>query len=655
MPLTPTTQPLPPDDRAIADALAHAELCALLAACAHITGDLNVLVPELRPDPMKMREPQCGYTASEQQRAQEVILDALRRFRDERGCVAARPTTEQLHHIMSYAVGEEVSERYLPLLLEELALDGDALRAPQWNQADISPDRPFHVVIVGAGMSGIAAAHRLRQAGVSIAVFEKNTDVGGTWLENSYPGCRVDIQNHMYSYSFAQKHDWPYYFSPRPVLQQYFRECAEDFGLMPMIEFSTEVISSEWDDIEQRWHVTVEDAVGGRRVVHANVLVSAVGQLNRPRFPDITGRESFAGPSFHSARWDHAVDLTGKKVAVIGTGASACQFVPIVGAQASELRVFQRTAPWLIPAERYRQSVEDGFQWLLGHVPFYAEWYRFWMFWRGAEGMLPAATVDPDYPPTERAVSMMNEFMREMLLEWTNALTEGDDELRRQLTPDYPPLSKRFVVDDGSWVATLRQPHVSLISTPIREIEPEGVRTTDGELWQPDVIIYGTGFQASRFLTPMTVVGRDGIDLHEQWAGDARAYLGMVIPNFPNFFCLYGPNTNIVVNGSIIYFSECEVHYLTECIRALLDTGLGSLEPRTDVHDAYNERIDAANRLRTWGFSGVNSWYKNEFGRTAQNWPFSVLEFWEQTRVPEMDDYLTTAMASPDVRGVTTP
>jgi 4-hydroxyacetophenone monooxygenase len=377
----------------------------------------------------------------------------------------------------------------------------------------------------------------------------------------------------------------------------------------------------------------------GSSTITANAVICAVGQLNRPNHPAIAGRDTFAGASFHSAEWNHDVDLTGKRVAVIGTGASSCQFVPIVAEQAASLTVFQRTAPWLIPAERYHQPVAEGFQQLLGTVPYYAEWYRFWMFWRGAEGMLPAATVDPEYPPTERAVSATNEMFRDLLSAWTAALTEGDDTLRAQLTPDYPPLAKRFVVDDGSWVRALRRPNVSLVTDPIERIDERGVRTAGGGGADVDVVIYATGFQASRFLTPMRVIGRDGADLHERWNGDARAYLGVAAPGFPNFWMLYGPNTNIVVNGSIIYFSECEVHYVLQMIRTLLADGHAALDCRAEVHDVYNERIDAANRLRTWGFSSVSAWYKNEHGRSAQNWPFSVLEFWEQTRQVDITDY----------------
>jgi 4-hydroxyacetophenone monooxygenase len=627
-----------PDDEPLATMVADAELPALLAAVAHITGDHTVLRPELRPDPLRAREPQGGYSSEQQQVAREAILQGLRRFRDAQRGVPATPAAGQLQDIMDFLAGVQVSHRYVPLLLEELAIDGD-LRAPQWRHDDIAPDRTFRVVVIGAGMSGIAASHRLQQAGIDHVVLEKNDDVGGTWLENSYPGCRVDVQNHMYSYSFAQKPDWPYYFSPRDVLREYFHQCAERFGVLPRVRFGTEVQRCSWDDTSGMWQVVARDRHGHETTLSAHAVISAVGQLNRPKLPDIAGRDSFAGIAFHSAEWDHSVDLRGKRVAIIGSGASACQFVPPVAEQAGELRVYQRTPPWLIPAERYHQPVAAGFRELLTHVPFYAEWYRFWLFWRGAEGMLPAATVDPEYPPTERAVSAANEQFRQLLSMWMHALTEGDQALRDQLTPHHPPLSKRFVVDDGSWVMALRRPNVQLITSPIDRIVAEGIRTADGEVFDADVIIYGTGFQASRFLTPMQVTGREGVDLHEQWGGDARAYLGIVAPGFPNFFFLYGPNTNIVVNGSIIYFSECEVHYVLEYIRTLLAENLTALDCRTDVHDAYNERIDAANQLRTWGFSAVSAWYKNDFGRTAQNWPFSVLEYWEQTRRVDIDDY----------------
>ncbi len=638
-------QPLPAEDAQIEAALEQAELSVLLGAVAHITGDLSFLRPELRPDPTKLREPNSGYTAEQAALARELCLDGLRRYRDEMGGVAARPSPDDVLTIMRFASGSDIGERYVPLLNEELAIDGDELRAPHWTKAAVAPDRPFRVVVIGAGMSGIAAAHRLDQAGVDFEVFDKNDNVGGTWLENSYPGCRVDIQNHMYSYSFAQRNDWPRYFSSREILAEYFRDCAERFGLLDRINLRSEVRSATWDDVTQLWTVVV-DTPEGRRTVEANAVISAVGQLNRPRYPNIAGFGEFAGPAFHTARWDHDVDLSGKRVAIIGTGASACQVIPAIAATVADLTVFQRTAPWQLPAPNYSQDVAPGLQWLFGHVPFYAQWYRCWLFWRGAESMMPLAIVDPEFPPTEVSVSAANAEIRELLMMWLQVMTDGDPELFAKVTPNYPPFSKRFIVDDGALLMAYRQPNVHLDTNRIERIEPTGVRTSDGVLHEVDVLIYGTGFQASDFLMPMQVVGRNGVELHDRWQGDARAYIGITIPDFPNLFCLYGPNTNIVVNGSIIYYSECEVHYVVDCLRLLLQQGHGSFDVRSDVHDEYNDRIDAANRLRTWGFSKVSSWYKNATGRTAQNWPFSVLEFYELTREVNPDDYRLDPMAS---------
>jgi 4-hydroxyacetophenone monooxygenase len=229
--------------------------------------------------------------------------------------------------------------------------------------------------------------------------------------------------------------------------------------------------------------------------------------------------------------------------------------------------------------------------------------------------------------------------MRQMLTGYLQAQFGSRPDLLEQVVPQYAPFSKRFILDNGAWGTTLLRDDVHLVTDKIAEVTPKGVRTVDGTEHEVDVIIYGTGFKASDFLMPMKVVGRNGTDLHEHWAGDARAYLGIVLPGFPNFFMLYGPNTNIVVNGSIIYFSECEVHYVVGCVRKLLETGAAAIDPKPEVHDAYNEKIDAENLKMAWGVSSVSTWYKNATGRTAQNWPFSLLEYWQQTREPDLADY----------------
>jgi 4-hydroxyacetophenone monooxygenase len=639
MPFEHETLPIPDDDDAIRAALRFAEVPALLPALAYATGDLSLLRPHLRPDPNRMLEPDAGISEEQKAEAYDLAFEALVKIRDAGGRLAPPPDGDALRSMLEFAVGGAEMDQYLQLFREELAVGGEDLRAPDWRKDDLAPDRDFCVGIIGAGMSGIVAAYRLAQAGVPYVIIEKNDDVGGTWLENTYPGCRVDVPNHFYSYSFAQKDDWPQHFSSQDVLLDYFRTCADDLGIRPHIRFRTEVMSASFDDDRALWTLALRNADGHEETLDVNAIVCAVGQLNRPSWPAIAGRDRFEGASFHSALWDHSVDLAGKRVGVIGTGASAVQFIPVIAEQVADLVVFQRTAPWLVPTPDYHQEVASEVRFLLRHVPAYAHWYRFWLFWRNAEGMLPLVAVDPEWQPSDRSVSPLNEMLRMLLQGYLDAEFADRPDLLAKVTPDYPPAAKRVIRDNGIWARTLKRDNVHLVTEKISEITPKGVMTADGVEHEFDVLIYGTGFQASKFLTPMKVVGRGGADLHERWDGNARAHLGIVVPKFPNLFLLYGPNTNIVINGSIIYFSECEVHYLVECIRLLFEREKRALDCREDAHDAYNVKIDEGNELRAWGASSVNTWYRNEKGRIAQNWPFSLLDYWEQTREPDPSEY----------------
>jgi 4-hydroxyacetophenone monooxygenase len=632
-------EPLTESDDEIRAAIAEAEVPPLLPALAYLTGDLSLLRDNLQPDPMLIGMPQGGLTDEQLAEARELALRALVEYRDN-GCrPAPLPPDDVLLRVMEFAVGGADMAAYLPLLEEELAYRGEDRRAPTWRKAEVAPEVDFRVVIVGAGMSGLLAGHRLKQAGIDFVIVDKNDDVGGTWFENSYPGCRVDNPNHNYSYSFAQRHDWPLHFSTQDVLLDYFRQCVDTFGLRDSVRFRTEVLAATWSEDDARWTVRVRTPDGVEEILEANALISAVGQLNRPSFPDIAGRESFAGPTFHSAEWNHDLDLTGKRVAVIGTGASAVQFIPEIAPVVGELLVFQRTPPWFGPTPDYHEAVSSGLQWMYAHVPSYSEWNRFWIFWRMGDAVLPGVTVDPEWDTSSGSVGPMNEMVRLMLSEYINTEFADRPDLLAKVMPTYPPGAKRMLRDNGVWANALKRDHVLLITDGIREITPEGVVTVDGREHAVDVIIYGTGFQASKFLTPMKITGRNGADLHEQWDGDARAYLGITLPGFPNLFCLYGPNTNIVINGSIVYFSECEVRYVLGCLELLLAGGHRALDVRKDVHDAFNERVDAGNKRMAWGWADVHSWYKNEHGRVAQNWPFTLLEYWQLTHRPEPDDY----------------
>jgi len=624
-------------------ALAEASLPPLLPALAHLTGDLGVLRPELRPDTTSMVGDPTGFLGGEAaaQQARELALSVLASYRDA-GCPAPKtPSDDFLRAILRWISPEADVEPYLPLVKEELSVGDADLRAPSWKKDRLAPGREFRVAIIGAGMSGLLAAHRLQQAGVPCVMLEKNAEVGGTWYENSYPGCRVDVANSFFSYSFAQRSDWPNHYSTQPALLSYFRECAERFELRKLIRFETEVLQAAWQEDHSLWRIRVRKRDGSEDVLEANALISAVGQLNQPKLPDIAGMQKFAGPSWHSARWNHGVELRGKRVAVIGTGATAAQFVPVIAEQVARLDIYQRTPNWLLPAPDYHAEIPAGQRWLFSHVPHAGHWHRFWLFWRTGDGMfLPRVRVDKRWTGHEDSVSAGNEELRALLAQALRDQLADRPDLIPKVVPSYPPASKRILVDNGVWCQALKRPNVNLITDGIREITESGVIARDGTERAADVIIYATGFKASQFLTPMRVVGRGGADLHKQWDGNARAYLGLVAPNFPNFFFMYGPNTNIVVNGSIIYFSECEMHYITNAIRLLLESGKRALDCKPDVHDRYNAWIDQGNLEMAWGVSSVNSWYKSASGRVAQNWPFTLLEYWQQTRSVNAADYV---------------
>jgi 4-hydroxyacetophenone monooxygenase len=524
---------------------------------------------------------------------------------------------------------------------EELGLAGEDVKHPHWDTEKLSAARSkMRVVVIGAGMSGILSAIRLKQAGIAFDVIEKNPDVGGTWLENTYPGCRVDNPNHMYSFSFEPNHDWPYHYSTQDVLLGYFQRTADKYGLRKNIRFETHVLETRFDEKSSKWHVKIRDKAGKEETLVADAVISAVGQLNQPKLPDIKGVGSFKGPTFHSAQWAHDVNLKGKRVNVIGTGASAFQFVPEIAPDVKELKVFQRTPPWLGPTPDYHDKVGEGKKWLLEHVPMYDKWYRFWLFWMLTDGIYEFVKTDPTYNGPPGAVSPTNALLREMLTAAIKPQTDDAPELLPKIIPEYPFGGKRSLRDNGKWVEALKRPNVDLVTEPIEEINATGVKTKDGRQCDSDVLIYGTGFHASNFLRTFKVYGRGGVELHDKWNGDARAYLGMTVPGFPNFFIIYGPNTNIVVNGSIIFFSECSVRYIMGCLRLLAETGSATLEPKEKVHDSFNEKVDEANKMMAWGAPQVTSWYKNATGRVSQNWPFPLVDYWKATLKPNPNDFI---------------
>lgn len=632
-------QPFTTSDEDIATALLDVSIPTLMLSLVHMSGDPELIRGALRPAGLFLNEVQ-GYMSEEDKAAvRKIAVEVIGDYRD-RGCPEPEPiSAELLKEMMEWLVCEPVPDEYVPMLLEEMELDGTDLRAAPTSKPSARDD--FPVIVIGCGESGLLAGIRLKEAGIPFTIVEKNAGPGGTWYQNTYPGARVDVGNHFYCYSFEPTDQWTHFFAEQPELQAYFQRVMDKYGVGPHVRWETEVTDATWDDAGATWTVRTRAADGTVESLEARAVISAVGQLDRPHIPAIAGREDFRGNAFHSAQWDHSVDLHDKRVAMIGAGASGFQIAPAIADDVAQLTVFQRTAQWMFPNPNYHAAVGAGVKWALRHLPFYGRWYRFLLFWPGCDKGLEAARVDADYPDQGRAVSEINEITRIMFTEWITSQVGDDAELAAKVVPDYPATGKRTLQDNGSWLQTLTRDDVDLVRTPIERIEAAGVVTADGVHHPADVIVFATGFHATEVLWPMTITGRDGRDLRAQWGERPAAYLGITVPGYPNFFCMYGPGTNLASGGSLIFHSECQMRYITQCLDRLIAEGHRSMEPRQDRTEDWVRRSQAEMRKMVWSQPSIeHSFYKNSHGEVYTLSPWRLVDYWAWTRVPDPGDFV---------------
>ncbi len=627
----------------VAAALGDANLVVLLCAIAHLTGE-SALLDRYGACAFDRGRGPGRVSDADADAIRAAALEALTRPASGGHAPASRAL---LLRIMTFCAGEEIAEDYLPLVLEEADFDGNDPRRLAWKRPSSASSAGFHVGIIGAGLGGLCAAIRLEQAGIRYTVIEKNADVGGTWFENTYPGLRVDVPSHFYSYSFAPNPDWSDHYARRDELADYAARCARDAKVVPHIRFGTEVRSADFNEARSCWVLSLRTPDGSEDTLEVNAVISAVGLLNRPSTPDLDGIEDFDGHCFHSARWDHTVDMVGRRVAVIGTGASAMQLVPEIAREVDHLVVVQRSRHWVTPNPSYLRSVSDGEKWCLRHVPYYAGWHRFLMFWNTGDRMYPAFRVDPDWPDPETAVSRPNDKLRRLMTAYVEHELAGRPELIDDVLPDYPALGKRILQDNG-WFQALLRDNVRLINDTVARVGPHSIVTGSGEEFDVDLIVLATGFLPNKFLWPMKITGR-GVVLEEVWGDDPRAYLGITMPGFPNLFCLYGPNTNPVV-GSVVFMLECQVRYVVKCIAALIEGGHAAMECRQDAHDGYNARVDAEHEQLVWRHPKVHSYYNNSHGRVTTNAPWRLLDYWKMTAEPDPSDFLITPPGPTEAR-----
>jgi cation diffusion facilitator CzcD-associated flavoprotein CzcO len=473
---------------------------------------------------------------------------------------------------------------------------------------------PTHhrVAVVGTGFAGLGASVALARAGIEHVVLEKADDVGGTWRDNTYPGCRCDVPSHLYSFSFAPNPDWTETYSPQPEIHRYLRRTAEEHGLLDRIRFRSEVQEAAWDDDAQHWHLRTPSGD-----LTADHLILGYGPLSVPSIPDLPGLEDFEGTTFHSAQWRNDHDLTGERVAVIGTGASAIQFVPQIQPDVAQLTLFQRTPPWVLPHRN--RTITRAERALYRRVPAVQKAVRGLVYW-SREAFVTSMLRNG------KTLEKMEGLAKKHLAD-----SVPDPELRARLTPDYRPGCKRLLPSNDYYPA-VAQPNVELVTEKIVRVLPNGLETADGEVHEVDTIIFGTGFRVTDNPVAEWVRGADGRTLAEHWAEHGmQAYLGTTVPRFPNLYLLAGPNTGIG-HTSLVVMIEAQLTYIVDALRTLEATGADTLEVRAPVMARYTEDVQRKASKTVWNTGGCASWYLDDQGRNTTIWPDYTFRFRQRTK-----------------------
>jgi 4-hydroxyacetophenone monooxygenase len=532
--------------------------------------------------------------------------------------------------------GEVIPESALGLAIEETALD-PFVRELKW-RAQPDPERlkNFRVVIVGSGMGGLVSALHLKRAGIPYTVIEKNSGVGGTWFENRYPGSRLDSPSRSYTHLFGVDFPLANPFSPWAENQKYFSWVADFFDLRKDMIFETEVHSLTWDAAASEWVIAMSDK-HGEKEMRANAVMTSVGFLNRPRLPDIEGRESFAGEAYHTVEWPDHATIKDKRVAVIGTGATGYQTVPEMALEASHVTVFQRTPQWLFPAPGYRSPFNPSVYWLNRNFPFFNNFMRLGS--GSAAAFEAVSTIDPDFDDPH-CCSASNKIARDVSIGFLESKIK-DPELVKRLIPEHPVWSARPIQADPEYCFfdAIQRDNVTLVSDGIARINETGIETKDGRQIDVDVIAYATGFHANEYLFPMKITGRDGATLDELWKeGGARAYRTCLMPGFPNLFAIYGPNTNGSLSPAT--FHEMVACFALQCMEELILEGKATIEVKPEPYWEYNRLIDERNNTRVWSDRRVQSYYWSQHGRSATMNPLPGPQMWALLRKPSFEDLI---------------
>jgi 4-hydroxyacetophenone monooxygenase len=630
----------------LVDAIAIANIPTLACLLLQLTGERRWIEPPYQPTRTRGLDDNDtgGLPAETQDEIRAAAIAAITEWMNGKAPALLSPSDELLVEMMGVSLGETIPPEYGLMIREELALGG-ALGPAEPVVGTHAPEG-FSALVIGAGISGICAAIKLAEAGISCTLIERNQRSGGVWLENRYPGAACDVPSHLYSFSFAP-FDWTRFFACGSEIHQYLEKVATDFDVLSRVRFGCEATQARYLEHSAQWEVDIRHDDGSTEALRANILISAVGAFNKPRYPDVPGIDRFAGASAHTARWPAGgMDLQGKRVVVVGNGASAMQVVPAIADEVASLTVIQRSPQWAAPFPRFKVEVPEPLQWLLREVPLYRLWYRLRLSWAFNDKQYASLQKDPAWEHPERSINALNDAHRRALTDYIRRELGDRQDLLPDVLPGYPPFGKRMLMDNG-WFRTMAREKVHLVTAAVTEVLPDRVRTSAGTEHEADVLIWATGFDVLNFLVPMRIFGRGARELHDDWQGDdARAYLGTVAPGFPNFFCLYGPNTQFGHGGSLITVMERQMHYVMSVLGQMFEHGIAAVEVRQDVHDAYNATVDRLHEGMVWTHQGMETYYRNSRGRVVVNNPFRMVDFWQMVERADLEQYLSTPAAA---------
>jgi len=624
------------DEQQMMEAIKIANIPALLMILVQMTGETHWLEPPYQLQrQMGIGDNDTGGLPEDTQLViREAAFGAITAWHAGRPLALPDPSEEMLVKMLSAAMAEKVPDEYGEYMTmmfgEETFLDHEPYNLPAG----------FNVLIIGAGVSGLCAAINLQKAGIPYEIIERNPIVGGVWWENRYPGAGVDTPNHLYAFSFAP-YDWKKYFCLRDELHGYLEHVSRKFDVRKNIRFETSVSRIEYHEASQSWTAEIVNADGSNEILDANVVISAAGVFNPTVEPDIEGLDSWEGEKWHTGRWPEDGSVEGKRVAIIGNGASCMQTAPEIQNDVESLTIYQRSNHWAAPFEQFRKEVPDPIRYLFQEVPLYRQWYRMRLGWVNNDRIHSALHKDPDWEHPERSLNATNDAHRAYFTEYlVGELGDKAEEMLDKVLPTYPPFGKRMLMDNG-WYRMLRNPNVELVDNSIAKIDGNKVVTEDGTEREADVLVLATGFDVLRILSTYEAVGRSGRTLREAWEDDnAQAYLGTVVPDFPNLFVLYGPNLQPGHGGSLIFILEMQMRYIMDLMRQMTEQNIGAVEIREDVYDDYNAHVDSEHEGMVWTHPGMSTYYRNDRGRIVINSPYRNVDFFNMTREAKLDEYV---------------